>query len=637
MDKAKWLIYMDNQLVLKAPDNNYIFPSAEEIFLAQFKNKLQIRDISVTKPSDQFEDLTFSKLPLDLELKIKPVSAGGNVQIHVEVVITQNNHESIFSDILSARCDHIIIGKTWYPFVPGAIADIRDLLNKAGIDKSGKITLQQYLLLKKIDSPLVHDDMQKITFDKGTYIDHTKTDIPLFIGTLYPYQNQGFRWLKMIVDENAGCILADEMGLGKTAQIIALLASEASHTNKPSLVVAPVSLLENWRREIAKFAPSLKVLVHQGFNRTGFYSEFEKFSVVITSYETILRDLSLFQMLQWNIVVADEAQAIKNPSAKRTTAIKQISRRASIAVTGTPVENRLLDLWSLSDFAFPSFLGDLKNFQETFTDDISGAEALEPIISPILLRRRVKQVANDLPERIDVPQVLQLSDDEAVAYESIRQKVVEEYGKNASLVSLIKLRMFCTHPFLQSNNTGDPATFGKYTRLVELLEEIIENKEKVLIFTSFTEMSDILVKDLTNRFNIPCDFIDGRVDVSNRQPKIDAYSGINGSAILVLNPKAAGAGLNITAANHVIHYNLEWNPAIEDQASARAHRRGQTRPVTVHRLFCADTVEEAINLRLERKRELSGAAVVGTDGSSNDNTDILEALLKSPMNRGDSE
>ncbi|PGZ77309.1 serine/threonine protein phosphatase [Priestia megaterium] len=630
--QSSWLIVEKNSLVLRNNDNDIIIPTAEEIFLAEFKNKTKIRDMAVRKPSDEIESLTFSKYPIELKILLKPITHNENIYIEANMIVDYKGQQKNVIGLLDSNIDHIIIEKVWYPFVKGVIQDIKQILNKSGIEKLGKITLKQYLTLKKMESPFIIDNVQEMPIDKGPYIPNTDMEIPFFRGKLYPYQNQGYRWLKMVVNENAGCILADEMGLGKTPQIIAVLASESLNNKNPSLIVAPVSLLENWRREIQKFAPSLTVLVHQGNERTGFYSEFKKYNLVITSYETILRDLSLVKMLRWNIVVADEAQAIKNPLAKRTLAIKQIDRLSTIAVTGTPVENRLVDLWSLSDFVFPSYLGDIKQFKEQFQDEIDSAERLEPLISPILLRRRVKEVAGDLPERIDIPQVLKFSLEEAELYDSLRLQVIEDYGKSASLVSLIKLRMFCTHPFLQlPSQTGDPTIFGKYMRLVEILEEIISNKEKVIIFTSFTKMSDLLLRDLTSRFDIYCDFIDGRVDVSDRQLRIDKFSNSDDSAILILNPRAAGAGLNITAANHVIHYNLEWNPAIEDQASARAHRRGQKRPVTIYRLFCANTVEEAINERLERKRELSEAAIIGTDGSKSDNTDILEALLKSPL------
>ncbi|QHE51676.1 DEAD/DEAH box helicase [Pontibacillus sp. HMF3514] len=403
---------------------------------------------------------------------------------------------------------------------------------------------------------------------------------------------------------------------------------------KGSTLVAPVSLLENWRREFEKFAPSLKVCIHQGGNRTGFYKDFLNFNVILTSYETILRDNSLFMMLNWHIVIADEAQAIKNPVARRTIAIKNLNKKISLAVTGTPIENNLIDLWSLLDFVLPGYIGELNHFKKTYTQDVESALELEPLVSPLILKRTVTEVAGDLPDKIEVPQVIELRHQEAKLYEDIREQIFDEYGDNANLVSLIKLRMFCAHPNLQTKSVYNQLhEFSKYERLIEIVEEIRDNNEKLIIFTSYKKMTDYMVDDLSSRFGLYCDFIDGRVDVTERQKILDAFSERNGTAILVLNPKAAGSGLNITAANHVIHYNLEWNPAIEDQASARAYRRGQQRPVTIHRLFCSGTVEEIINDRLNRKRDISSAAIIGTDGSDDDKADILQGLVMSPLTK----
>ncbi|WP_198162703.1 DEAD/DEAH box helicase [Halobacillus mangrovi] len=621
----------NNMLGINSSKNDFILPTAKEVFLAQFKNQLKVRGLLVKKPSDELKELNFSRFPLKINLRIKPISQKGNISLLLEVICKVNSIEYNLKENFEKDCDHIIINQTWYPIVQGSMTEIRSLLEKSGVSRIGNISFQQYLTLRRTQEPIIQDEVSKLTLNKGSIIDNNKINIPLFKGTLYPYQFQGYRWLRMISKESVGCILADEMGLGKTAQVIALVASETLNTIKPSLVVAPVTLLENWRREVKKFAPSLNTIIHQGNNRTGFYKHLRNHHLVITSYETVLRDFSLFLMLDWNIVIVDEAQAIKNPHAKRTKAIKQIRRRTSIAVTGTPVENHLLDLWSLADFAFPGFLGDLHTFQSTYQNEVISAESLEPIISPILLRREVKDVADDLPERIDIPQMVGLTDSESQDYETIRQQAKEEYGRSASLVSLIRLRMYCTHPLLCTSERQDPAQFSKYLRLVEILEEIVVNNEKAIIFTSFTRMADILLNDLSQRFEIPCDFIDGRVDVEKRQDIIDKFSSVKGPALLILNPRAAGAGLNITAANHVIHYNLEWNPAIEDQASARAYRKGQKRPVNIYRLFCSNTVEEAIDSKLQKKRELSESVVIGTDGSSFDNSDILEALSKTPV------
>lgn len=630
-----WKINNENTIGLVRANGELINLKAEEIFLVQFGKKKEFESESIDKPSESLPEIEFSKYPVNIKILLENSYEINESFIKCKLFVEKNNKNIGEIKVGNLYSDHLLINNTWFPIVKGVIEEVKALLVEASIFEVGKISLKQYMILRNIKSDFIIDKVQESGFSKTKFISSSIVELPHFNGNLYPYQNQGYRWLKMIVNENAGCILADEMGLGKTAQVIAVLSTQ-SKSDSPSLVVAPVSLLENWRREIMKFAPGISTMIHQGQNRTGFYKEFQKYDLVITSYETIFRDLSIVQMIDWNIIIADEAQAIKNPFAKRTKAIKGIKRNSAIAVTGTPVENRLEDIWSLTDFVFPGYLGNLNDFKNTFPNDIEAAEKLEPIISPILLRRKVNEVAKDLPSRIDVPQVLKLNNSEAVKYEELRIKILEEYGKKASLVSLIKLRMFCTHPFLQYEEiTGDPANYSKYGRLLEVLEEIMSNKEKVIIFTSYQKMIDIFMQDLQKRFNVYCNFIDGRVSVEDRQTIIDTFSKINDSAILILNPKAAGAGLNITAANHVIHYTLEWNPAVEDQASARAHRRGQTRPVTIHRLYCAETVEEVINERIEGKRDISEAAVIGTDGLKSDKEAILNALLRSPIKGGE--
>jgi SNF2 family DNA or RNA helicase len=276
-------------------------------------------------------------------------------------------------------------------------------------------------------------------------------------------------------------------------------------------------------------------------------------------------------------------------------------------------------------------LGPLSAFRDRFENTVAGAVALQPAVSPLLLRRRVAEVANDLPERIDIPVAIEMPGVEATEYERLRQSIVSEYGATATLVALTKLRQFCTHPFVLEPADDDPGSYSaKYVRLIEILDEIIAARDKVIFFTSFHRMIDLVVRDIQQRFGIPCFWIDGRTPVDDRQDIVDRFSETGSAALLALNPRAAGTGLNIVAANHVIHYNLEWNPAVEDQASARAHRRGQQRPVTIHRLFYASTIEEIIDQRVAHKRHLAAAAVVGTAGDE-DLADVAAALRLSPV------
>lgn len=532
---------------------------------------------------------------------------------------------------------HVVADGVWYPIEPGAAAEVLELIQSTGAALGPARSLRTFLTLRKaaaagaaVEDHLTGQAISPLAFAPPA------DDVPQGVNaTLYSYQLAGWRWLKFLLSEGIGGLLADEMGLGKTLQIIAALSDAGQGGLSPALIVAPGSLLENWRREITKFAPHLKVLKHHGPQRTGRPADLLGHDVVITSYDSVVRDNSLLNMIAWAVVILDEAQFIRNPQAQRTKAVKHLRREAGLAVTGTPVENRLLDLWSIMDFVLPGHLGDVKAFEAQFTDDVDGAALLEPHVSPLMLRRRIADVAQDLPPRIDIPQVLELEEDEAAAYDAIRARISAEYGAAATLVALTSLRRFCAHPSLMdgSSATADPMSFSKFRRLDEIVEEIFSRSEKVIVFTSFTAMADIIARHIGTRFRAFAGVIDGRLAIDARQPLIDRFSAVRGGAALVLNPKAGGAGLNITAANHVIHYNPEWNPALEDQASARAHRRGQELPVTVHRLLVADTVEDVVDERLTRKRALSETAVIGVEGADDDYGDIVAALSRSPAKK----
>ncbi|MBI9046670.1 MAG: DEAD/DEAH box helicase [Anaerolineaceae bacterium] len=629
----KWTIE-ENTLALELFNGEIQVLSAEEIFSVLFGKSLINDDnmIITNSPEDAYPSLKSSRYPLNLEGRITINLLEDKAVILFSIWATRLGIEVMIYDFLERNADHIIHNGKWYPFFRSDFEAFKKVFSIYEIGKSGIINLRQYLgLLRQTEFPI--KDLTENQTDSKSW--STKLENPGcstgFIGELYPYQEQGFRWMTMIVENNLGCILADEMGLGKTVQVIAVL-SRVKKQDDPDLIICPTTLITNWFRELRKFSPDMTVLTHKGSERTGFPSVLNKYDVVITSYETALRDLNLLKMIEWNVMVLDEAQAIKNPEAKRTIAIKQIPRNSTIAMTGTPIENCLMDLWSISDLTVSGILGTKQEFQRDFTDDQESASRLEPLISPILLRRTVDEVANDLPDKIDIPQILTMEDEMVDWYEQIREQSLEQYGAAGGLAALIYLRMFCTHPLLV--NTGnrilDLEASEKYQRLIDILGEIFLNQRKTLIFTSFTKMIDLLEKDINNRFGVYCGRIDGKVAINERQLTVDEFSDIAGPGVLILNPRAGGTGLNITTANHVIHFNPEWNPAIEDQATARVYRRGQTRPVTVHRLFYENSIEEIIEERLIRKRKLSKAAIVGVDGADEDEMDILKALRISP-------
>ena len=529
--------------------------------------------------------------------------------------------------------DAIIIGNRLH-FIDGSFNAIEDVLADAEVNNDKIISFSSYVKLLEVVKETsgvrivdeVKNNLKNLSAENG-FGEESDEDLK---ATLYTYQELGLKWLNYITNENCGCILGDEMGLGKTMQIIALFLKHNSLKMSPYLVVAPVSLLENWKRELNKFAPSLKVCVHYGSKRSGFYKHLLDCDVVITAYSTIATDVSMFNMVTWDIMVLDEAQNIKSPTATRTRIIKEIPRRSSVAVTGTPFENHMTDLWSLLDFSMPGCLGTLREFSSQYSDDYRGAEKIEPILTALMIRRKVKEVADDLPEKIEATQVLEMSDVESTRYEDLRESIFNETDSTAALLkSFTILRRFCTHPSLTNEELigKDPAQNSvKYTRLCELLDEIFDNKEKVILFTSYTEMFNILEQDIPKRFGVKVLTINGSTKVALRQQIVDEFSAMRTPALLVLNPKAAGTGLNITAATHVIHYNLEWNPALEDQATARAYRRGQDSKVTVHRLYYGDTVEDVVNEKILK----SDIAVVGVQGTENEKELLLRALSLSP-------
>lgn len=632
----KWEL-VDNHLAVRHHDGSFTIPSANDIYSVIVEGRA-VEGVPSTHDQSVIGCISFSTLPLRPEIHIESDDhADWSLRIRIRAVGC--NVSVDLGGSLDEIPDHIVKNSTWYPLVPGSLDELRVILRGFQVTTVGTLSLRNYLSLLRtsVGNPVIKDKSVGVTSVQLSRKSSHFAPASSFHGVLFPYQLNGLQWLEIMAKEGLGCILADDMGLGKTVQIIALFTKRKSTTSLPSLVVAPGTLLENWRREVRRFSPTLRTIVHHGPNRTGFPNVLHDSDIVIVSYDTLVRDTSLFVGVQWDIVVVDEAQAIKNPGTKRAHAVKQIPRIVGIAVTGTPVENRLRDLWSLTDFVLPNLLGDQSSFESNYIDDRESAVALEQMISPVMLRRRVSEVATDLPHRIDIPQALELDASSVLAYESIRCECLREYTAHATLAALTRLRMFCVHPWLVSQNGTDPTVEStKYLRLTEILGEVIEAHEKAIIFTSFRNMIDILVSDIEDRFLVKTAFIDGRINVVDRQDQVDRFSNLVGSSVLVLNPRAAGTGLNITAANHVIHYNLEWNPAIEDQASARSYRRGQTRPVTIHRLFYVNTIEETMDGRLQHKRALASEAVVGTDGVEDNTSDVLSALRRSPVQRNSS-
>jgi superfamily II DNA or RNA helicase len=452
-------------------------------------------------------------------------------------------------------------------------------------------------------------------------------------GTLRPYQRAGVQWLHLLARLRLGACLADDMGLGKTIQVLSLLLvlrSEASSERKPSLLIAPASLLANWASEIARFAPSLKaIVVHPSAMpaeklKTDGAIGLADTDLVITSYGFLAR-LAWLSATSWRLAVLDEAQAIKNPAAKQTQTVKRLRADARIALTGTPIENRLGDLWSIFDFINPGLLGSSKQFS-TFVKGLADRPQnpygpLRDLVRPYILRRLKtdKSIIADLPDKTEVKSFCLLSRKQAALY----QQAVDEFSdqlenadgierKGIVLALLMRLKQICNHPsqWLGDNSWAGEDS-GKFARLRDLTEEIASRQEKALVFTQFKETTTPLASFLGSVFGRQGLVLHGETEVKKRKDLVRRFQDDDDIPFFVLSVKAGGAGLNLTAASHVIHFDRWWNPAVENQATDRAFRIGQTKNVLVHKFICRGTVEDKIDRMIEAKQQLAGDFLSG--------------------------
>jgi len=444
-----------------------------------------------------------------------------------------------------------------------------------------------------------------------------------FSGSLRDYQKKGFSWMVFLKDIGFGGILADDMGLGKTIQSIAYFLH--CRGKGPSLVICPKSVMGNWKRELKQFSPSLRVYIHHGYDRLKKHQIEENFSdkdLIISSYATLRIDQKFFENIQWHTVMLDEAQLIKNPAAMQTIAINKLDSKHRFCLTGTPVENRLSELWSIMNFANPGLLSAWSSFKRSFAEPIETGNdeeksaVLRRIISPFIMRRLKtdKKIINDLPEKTEIKEYCSLTEEQASIYQAIvddsleKIKSKDENRRALIMAALIKLKQVCNHPsnYLKDTNRLDMRS-GKVIRIREIIESIVENDEKSLVFTQYKEMGDLLKKDLEDYFDMPVCFLHGGQSPKIREQMIDIFQSDdrNSPKIFILSLKAGGLGINLTKANNVIHFDRWWNPAVENQATDRAFRIGQKKNVFVYKLITAGTVEEKIDEIIERKLNLS--------------------------------
>ncbi|MBA4192207.1 MAG: ATP-dependent helicase [Planctomycetaceae bacterium] len=453
---------------------------------------------------------------------------------------------------------------------------------------------------------------------------------PGLTATLRTYQRTGYSWLRFVARLGLGACLADDMGLGKTVQVIALLLDlKRDKQNSASLLVVPASLIANWKSELARFAPGLSFAVaHPSEGTAGDVgpATAAKVDLVVTTYGMLVRT-DWMKAHRWRVAILDEAQAVKNSGTKQTRAVKELTAGSRIAMTGTPIENRLSDLWSLFDFLNPGLLGTAKEFG-TFVKRLESApvpsfEPLRTLVRPYILRRLKtdKRVIADLPDKTEVRAYCTLSKHQAALYQhavdDLAQQLKSSDGiqrRGIVLAQLMRLKQICNHP-AQVAGTNDYAAdrSGKFRRLAELAEEIAARQEKVLVFTQFREITDPLAGFLAPLFGRSGLVLHGGTTVKKRKDLVDQFQREDGPPFFVLSLKAGGTGLNLTAAAHVIHFDRWWNPAVENQATDRAFRIGQTKNVLVHKFVCRGTVEERIDEMIERKSRVAGEAIGGDD------------------------
>ncbi len=605
---------------------------------------------------------------VDVQMRNEALTANARVSSGVDWLSLRLNFESEGVAVTQeelARC--LAEGRRYVRLADGSFARIdpqkvREVLQRqaeilaTGGGNGGRLPLSQAGrvedLLAQVGRSNVSGDAREL-FHKLRDIDEIKgARKPRNLrAQLRPYQEQGFHWLWFLHEIGSGGVLADDMGLGKTVQTLALLlavkAEDAKIEGKRKpfkvLIVAPTSVVTNWLREMDKFAPSLRHALWHGAERKERQDELEDADVVVTSYALLRRDEEMLKEIDWRYVILDEAQQIKNPLSATARAAKRMRADRRLALSGTPIENRLSEIWSIFDYVSPGLLGPLDKFEERYSRPIDGgdkgaAERLRATIHPFILRRTKSEVARDLPEKIETDQFCELTGEQAALYGAVLKEVraqvmgeVERQGLARShiqiLAGLTRLRQAACDPRL----LGLPRQFGdedsgKLVALRELVQTSIEGGHKVLVFSQFVSMLS-LIRRAMEEDKVAYEYLDG--STKDRPERVDHFQSDDGPPVFLISLKAGGSGLNLTAADTVIHFDPWWNPAVEDQATDRAHRIGQTKVVTTYRLIAKGTIEEKILELAEKKRELVGAVLAEDVGGSKKLTKgDLEDLFK---------
>jgi SNF2 family DNA or RNA helicase len=469
-----------------------------------------------------------------------------------------------------------------------------------------------------------------------------------FHGTLRPYQQRGLSWLSFLRGVGLGSCLADDMGLGKTVQALALVQRDWHAHKRPALLVCPTTVVGNWRKEAERFAPELSVLVHHGLARgkgAAFAKQAKKQALVLTSYSLLHRDLAALKQVEWAGVLLDEAQNIKNPETRQAQAARALPAGYRVALTGTPVENHVGDLWSILEFLNPGFLGSFADFRRRFfvpiqaLGDHDASQRLKRLTGPFILRRvkTDRSIISDLPDKVEAKVFCTLTKEQASLYAATAKQVEDVFNERDGirrrgliLGLLTKLKQVCNHPahFL-GDQSALPERSGKLERATEMLAEMLEGLDRALIFTQFTEMGELLQRHLQETLGVEVPFLHGGVPAKQRDRLVERFQKeADGPRLFLLSLKAGGTGLNLTAASQVFHFDRWWNPAVENQATDRAFRIGQQKNVLVHKFLCVGTIEEKIDQMIENKKGVAGQVVgSGEEWLTELNNDQLRELF----------
>ncbi|MFO1444336.1 DEAD/DEAH box helicase [Bacillus sp. Bva_UNVM-123] len=573
--------------------------------------------------------------------------------------------EEEFRGMVEEKRRLVYIRGRWIKLDPHFVRQIQDLMKKA--EKEGlhvRDLIEQELLAEEqdqedeLDNPKAFARIQiELNRQWKQMMKQLRDikDIPLeeapanFHGELRPYQKQGMSWMLFLRKYGFGACLADDMGLGKTIQLLTYLlkVKEQEKNSGPALIICPTSVLGNWQKEMERFAPDLSVYLHYGTNRLKgdvFVEKVAVTDVVLTSYGLTHLDVDDFEKITWGSISIDEAQNIKNAQTKQSKAVRKLKGKQHIALTGTPMENRLSELWSIFDFTNHGYLGSMGQFQKRFVlpiekdNDKDKIGQLQAFIRPFLLRRtkQDEEVALNLPDKLEQKEYCPLTVEQATLYEQLIQDTFAEIDKLSAferrglvLQMLGRLKQLCNHPALYLKEEKPLHAMERSTKLEklnELVETILEQEESCLIFTQYIEMGNIIRKMMKKKFDLDVPFLNGSVPKQERDRMIEKFQN-HQFPIFLLSLKAGGTGLNLTAANHVIHYDRWWNPAVENQATDRAYRIGQKRFVHVHKLICTGTLEEKIDAMLEKKQSLNDQIIQSDSWITELSTDELRELV----------